>query len=556
MTGPERSEHGPTVRDLVLARAGDHRTGLIFEDRTWTWDEVVTQAHRWADLLMSYRRPGPFHIGTLLDTTPEHIFLLCGAALCGATVVGLNATRSPAGLARDARRADCQVVVTEPALQPRLDGIDLGVPVLDATRIDIPDHPAGSAPPVRPDSLYLLLFTSGTSGEPKAVRCSQGAIVRRGNKVADRVSLGPEDTAYICMPLFHSNAIIAGFAPALVAGAALALRRSFSASGFLADVRRFGATYANYVGKPLSYILAQPERPDDADSTLRAVFGNEAAARDIVAFGRRFDCLVFDHYGQTEGGLTLARDPGDPPGAMGRGSGGERVVDPVTGRECPPARIENGRISNADECIGELVNTGGLGSFEGYYDDPEAERERTRNGWYWTGDLAFRDEQGRFYFAGRRGDWARVDGENMALAGIELVLQRHPDVVNLAVYPVPDPAAGDQLMVALHWRADRPFDPAAFERWLREQPDLGPKGIPRFVRLTRALPMTATNKVRKRVLVAERWEVDDPVWWRPRAADGFCRFDASARAEWNMLFERHGRAVALDLAGSGYGGES
>lgn len=543
-----------TVRDLVLARVGDHRTGLLFEDSTWTWDEVVTQAHRWADRLRAHRGEGPFHVGALLETTPEHVFLLCGAALCGATVVGLNATRRGAGLARDIRHADCALVVTEPALAPLLTGVELGVPVVDAAAAPADARSPRPDGAVGPGSLHLLVFTSGTSGDPKAVRCTQGAVARRGRVVADRVPLGPDDVVYISMPLFHSNAVIAGFAPALAVGAALALRRTFSASGFLPDVRRFGATYANYVGTPLNYVLAQPERPDDADNPLRAVFGNEAAVRDIAEFGRRFGCRVMDLYGQTEGGLNLARTPGDPPAALGRGSGAERVVDPDTGRERPPARVVDGRVVNAEECIGELVNTAGLGSFEGYYRDPVAEAERTRGGWYRTGDLAYRDEEGRFYFAGRRGDWVRVDGENMALAGIEQVLRRHPDVVDLAAYAVPDPVAGDQLMVALRWRRGRrPFDPAAFERWLRVQPDLAAKAVPRFVRLAAELPMTATNKVLKRRLAAQRWEVDDPVWWRPPTGGGLRPFDGAARATWTAGFARQGRAAVLDLADASVG---
>ena len=90
------------------------------------------------------------------------------------------------------------------------------------------------------------------------------------------------------MPLFHSNAVYAGWAPAVVAGAAM-VPAKFSASGFLDDIRRYGATYMNYVGKPLAYILATPERPDDSDNPLRVAFGNEATDRDIEEFGRRFD---------------------------------------------------------------------------------------------------------------------------------------------------------------------------------------------------------------------------------------------------------------------------
>ena len=98
--------------------------------------------------------------------------------------------------------------------------------------------------------------------------------------------LTADDVLYVSMPLFHSNAVMAGCGLALDAGATLALGERFSASGFLDDVRRFGATYMNYVGKPLAYVLATPERPDDADNPLRIAFGNEANEKDIAAFSR------------------------------------------------------------------------------------------------------------------------------------------------------------------------------------------------------------------------------------------------------------------------------
>ena len=104
--------------------------------------------------------------------------------------------------------------------------------------------------------------------------------------------LAPDDVCYLSMPLFHSNALMAGWAPALAAGATAALRERFSASQFLVDVRRYGVTYFNYVGKPLSYILATPEHPDDADNTLRRCFGNEAAEADVARFAERFGCTV------------------------------------------------------------------------------------------------------------------------------------------------------------------------------------------------------------------------------------------------------------------------
>lgn len=192
------------------------------------------------------------------------------------------------------------------------------------------------------------------------------------------------------------------------------------------------------------------------------------------------------------------------------------VVNPETGEECPRAVFdEHGRLLNAEQAIGEMVAQGGAAGFEGYWRNSEAEAARVRNGWYWTGDLAYRDEDDFFYFGGRDFDWLRVDGENFAAAPVEELLQRHPDVVLASVYAVPDTVVGDQVMATLLLRPGCSFDPGGFAAFLAGEPDLGTKWSPRFVRLARELPVTATTKVIKRALRAERWNVDDPVWWRP-----------------------------------------
>jgi fatty-acyl-CoA synthase len=340
---------------------------------------------------------------------------------------------------------------------------------------------------------------------------------------------------------------LAGWARALGAGAPTALRRRFSASGFLPDVRRFGATYFNYVGKPLSYILATPARPDDADNPLTRVFGNEAADLDLKRFAERFGCRVVDGYGSTEGGATVSRTPDTPPGALGPAPPGTLVLDPATGDECLRARFDaDGRLLNPEEAIGELVNTGGRGGFEGYWRNDEADAERLRHGWYWTGDLAYRDEAGYVYFAGRGHDWLRVDGENFAAAPVERILGRHPDVVLASVYAVPDPDVGDQVMAALELRPGAAFDPEAFAAFLAGQQDMGTKWAPRFVRVTERLPVTETNKVMKRTLRAERWECAEPVWWRPQRDAAYRLLTADDVADLRAVFEARGRTAALD----------
>ena len=227
------------------------------------------------------------------------------------------------------------------------------------------------------------------------------------------------------MPLFHSNAVVAGWAVGVAGGAAMAPAR-FSASRFLDDVRRYGATYMNYVGKPLAYVLATAEQPDDADNPLRVAFGNEASDRDIDEFARRFGCMVWDGFGSTENAVIITREDGTPPGSIGKGFEGVADLRPRDGDRVRRPRVfdEHGSAANADEAVGELVNTQGAGYFSGYYNDQEANDDRMRHGMYWSGDLAYRDADGWIYLAGRTADWMRVDGENLAAAPIERILLR------------------------------------------------------------------------------------------------------------------------------------
>ena len=436
---------------------------------------------------------------------------MAAAALSGSVLVGLNPTRRGAALRRDITHADCQLVLTDS--DPATYGADFapaGLPVLDVTTGDWAAEVAGFAGTgltlanTAADDLLMLIFTSGTSGEPKAVRCTHEKVAGPGVMLAQRFGLTSEDTFYLSMPLFHSNAVMAGWAPAVAAQGSIALRRKFSASGFIDDVRRFHATYANYVGKPMSYILATPPRPDDADNPLRIMYGNEGAPRDITRFAQRFGVSVIDGFGSTEGGVSIGRTPETPEGSLGPLPAELDIVDVDTGESCPPG------------VVGELVNIAGPGQFRGYYKDPDAEAERIRGGVYHSGDLAYRDDDGFVYFAGRLGDWMRVDGENLGTAPIERVLMRFPDVTEAAVYGIPDPAVGDRVMAALVMPEGVTFDAGQFREFLTRQSDLGPKQWPAFVRVATALPRTETFKVIKRQLAAEGLDCDDRVFEIPR----------------------------------------
>jgi fatty-acyl-CoA synthase len=541
-----------TIAELLVERADDDGDGLLFEDQRWTWAQVAREAAARRAVLDELVGPGG-HVGVLLENVPEYVFLLGGAALGGHVVVGINPTRRGEEMARDVRHTDCAVVVTDSTQAPLLDGLDLGAPVhlVDAAPWSSlvaghADEPLPEAPP-GPSALYLLIFTSGSTGAPKAVQMSQGRAARTAHDGA--VAFSPADVLYCSMPLFHGNALLANLFPAMVSGAAVALRRRFSASELLSDVRRYGCTYFNYVGRALSYVLAQPEHPDDADNPLVWCLGSEASPRDRKELRRRFGCYVAEGYSSSEGAVVITPFKGMPPGALGRPTEGSDVVvlDPETGDERAPARFDqSGRLLNAEEAIGEIVGRSGLSAFEGYYANPDATAERSRRGWYWTGDLGYRDEEGTFYFAGRTADWMRVDGENFAAGPIEEILGRFPGVASVVVYGVPDPRTGDQVMAALELDAGTAFDAVAFEAFLADQPDLGTKWAPRFVRVLEAIPVTATGKVDRKPLRAEGWSTTtDPVWWRPDRSLAYRRLTEDDVDDLRKAFADAGREGML-----------
>ncbi|MGZ4511425.1 MAG: fatty-acid--CoA ligase FadD1 [Mycobacterium sp.] len=518
-----------TVQQLLRQRRDDETPALASGDRFWTWREHLAEAEAEAAALIALAdATRPLHVGALLPNSPAMLRAMAAAALGGYVLCGINTTRRGAGLLADIRCSDCQLLLVDPQHFALLDGLDLnGIQVLDVTGRRYAEL-VSAAPPLVPhrevtggDTL-MMIFTSGTSGDPKVVRLAHAMAIMCGASLIFQYDVTADDVCYLSMPLFHSNGVAAGWAVAIGSGATMVPAR-FSPSRFLDDVSRYRVTYLNYVGKPLALILSTPERPDDADNTLRIAFGNEATDRDIVEFARRFGCRVVDSFGSSEFAVIVVREDGTPPGSIGKPYPGVSIYNSTTLRECAVAEFDgHGALTNFDDAVGELVNTQGAGPFVGYYNDPAATAQRMRNGMYWSGDLAYRDADGWIYLAGRTADWMRVDGENLAAGPIERILERLPGVSQVAVYAVPDDRVGDQVMAALVLRAGTRMGPDDFSSFLAAQPDLSPKAWPRYVRINADLPTTATNKILKRALMAAGVSAEGGVLWtRPARSTAY-----------------------------------
>ncbi|WP_217996930.1 AMP-binding protein [Nocardioides jensenii] len=543
-----------TIADALLARLGDDHPGLLDGDTTWTWDEVVRESAARAAWAQELRDPErPFHIGVLLENHPEFILWLGAGALAGATIVGINHTRSGDYLEQEVRHTELQLVITDAAGQALLDGLDIGVAPDRFVRIDDPAYAERVAahavepqrlPEIDATTQLLLLFTSGTTGASKAARVSQGRLLGLGYQNTAKYDITRADVSYCSMPLFHGNAVMGLWAPTLVAGGTVALSRKFSASRFIDECRGYGATYFTYVGKAIGYVLGTPKRDDDAEVSLTHGFGTEASPEDRVRFKERFGATLLESYGSSEGAGMIALDPAAPLGALGRAAhDGVRIVDPETRATCASAELdEHGRVLNAEAAVGELVNTTGAAAFEGYWKNPEADAERVRHGWFWTGDLGFVDGSGLVYFAGRSGDWIRVDSENISALLTERVLRRHEGIPIAAAFAVPDPRAGDQVMAAIEIAEGTTFEDLELGAFLTQQRDLGTKGAPRFVRVSHALPSTGSNKLRKKEIQLDGWRTTDPVfWWVGRGTPSYEPMTEDDKAALIAEFEANGR---------------
>ena len=566
-----------SVADCIRRNAVDPEIAdkpfLRLDDFALSHAEFAEASARLAALLQERRDPTrPFHLGILLENVPEYLIAFGACALAGATAVGINPIQRGASLLRDILHTDCQFLLTAPAhhdlLRPiwsELDlsrertwitrahalgdvspgaefGEDFSEALTSVTGVDL------SGPSVDPDAPYILVFTSGTTGAPKGVQISQSRMLSTGEKIGALMEVDREGCGYLAMPLFHANSQQCGFMPALLQGASLGLIRRFSRSRWLSDIRRYGVTYFNYTGKPLSFILTTRRSSDDRENPLRIAYGNEGSSRILDEFSERFGCRIIDGFGATEGGFGFARAPTDPANSVGRPPPEVHILSPEGARRPPGILDAHGRVQNPDEAIGEIVNTAGFGKFEGYYRNPEATAERTRGGMYWSGDFGFQDADGFLYFTGRDISWIRVDGENFLARPIEDILQRHPDIYLCAVYAVPDRDAGDRVMATVVLAEEATFDGQVFADFLESEEDCSPKWWPTFVRIATRIPQTATHKILKRELRTQGFSpqrVADPIFHKVRGESFYRVFDDAAYRDLRDAFLARGRGHLL-----------
>jgi fatty-acyl-CoA synthase len=583
-----RAAH-PDVADRVFLRQ---------HDRAWTYrryrDECVRMAHLLRRRLGPVDDRRPAHVAMLLENHLELLALYGGCAYAGVTLFGVNTGLRGDTLRGVINQSRARALVVDERLWPEVERIRAGLEHVapeqilvlrtegashDATdlatalaaEVGAPerslDAPAVDVNPMAP---HMVIYTSGTTGLPKGINNNHFKLLAIGMAVSGNLGLGMDDTGYANMPLFHSNAIFLGFQPAFHVCGSLALRERFSASGFAPDIFAHGVTFWNYVGEPVHYVLAAVEKEYGGDvdriraelarnpeNTLRRAVGNGAAAPDIERFIDWFGLEdMFELYGSTEAAISTFRKQGDPRGSVGEITDPSVQVLSERGAACPPAVLgPDGKITNYAEAVGEICRVApDTGLFQGYFDNPEANDAKYRDGVYHSGDLGHvleRDGRRFLFFDGRTDDWIRKDGENFSALQVARLIQEHPDVQLAAAYGVPCAVSDELVMVALKLRAGATFDPRAFFAFCDRQVTEGGmdrKWFPDYVRLVPEFEYTKTEKILVRNLKRVHFDLtrlgDEPIFWRRRGDTAYRPLTAE---DYGSLRAEFAAAERLDL---------
>lgn len=540
-----------TVPDRLEQRArevGD-RPFLYFEEQVITFAEANTRADQIAHTLVAAGYGRGDVVALLMDNRPEFVLAWLGMAKVGIVAALINTSARGVVLAHAlqatgarallvgselaAAVADDTAMAAETAVAGQAaTATSVPVPVIEwaepgtsttgrfpsfahllAATPATPVDPAVRTGMVASDTLYLI-FTSGTTGLPKAAKMSHLRFLNAGEVMGGLMGLGAEDVFYCVLPLYHGAGGMVVPSAALAFSIPFVLRRKFSTSGFWKDVRRHRITAVYYIGEVVRYLLNVPPKPDDRDNTLRTMGGAGLRPDVWQAFVERFGVdQVIEGLGSTEANYGIT-NVDNRIGSVGRlpypAYTNVRVlrydVDKGEHLRTEAGTYVQAQAGQTGELVAEVLGGNGLmGFFEGYTSAEETERKLLRNVfregdvWFRTGDLVRFDEDDYYYFVDRVGDTFRWKSENVATQEVETVLAGAPGVAVANVYGVRVPGCeGRAGMVALTLADGAAFDAAGFHAYATAR--LAPYAVPVFVRLAAAPEMTTTYKLMKTAL--------------------------------------------------------
>lgn len=512
----------PTLLE-TQAEAHAARPALLGPGERLTYADLARRMRQIA--AWAATRPAGTVLGLLVPNRPDYPAIWLGLTRAGCVVALLNPNLTGDVLAHAVRAVACTAIVVDPALRPQAEAC--GLPLLDPADLIAPEPAAATAtsPTPKPSDTALLIFTSGTTGLPKASRLTHARVLEWALWFGAMMDLVPDDRIFDCLPLYHSTGGVVAVGASLVRGASVQIAPAFSARSFWDDVADNDCTVFFYIGELCRYLTNAPPHPKERAHRLRLAVGNGLQEAVWSPFATRFALpKILEFYAATEGGVSLYNCEGKP-GAIGRVPPFLQSrfplalirIDPDTGA---PLRGPDGLCLPAPdgepgEALGRLDATR---RFDGYT-DPEASQKKlltdvlaSGDRWFRSGDLMRRDAAGFHYFVDRIGDTFRWKGQNVSTSEVAAIVRTCPGVLDAVVYGVIVPGQeGRAGMAALVPAED--FTPAALAAHCAAR--LPSYAQPLFLRLCPTLDLTGTFKLIPARLAAEGFsQLPDPIWFR------------------------------------------
>ncbi|MFW9896831.1 MAG: AMP-binding protein [Candidatus Thorarchaeota archaeon] len=520
----------------IQAKELPNKTALLFEDKCWTWSELNQESNRFANYFLNLGLKYDDVVAIVMDNCPEYLFSSTGINKIQGISSFINANQRKSALEHVIKVSEPKWLVIDGGNLFNLIEIEenLGIPnenifvINNSQKIEHEfvnlNHELrnvkSSDPPTTLNStteqICVYLFSSGTTGYPKAITLSNIKLMGIGIHGYVVLNLSPKEVIYVPTPLYHGLGFNVGWIGAVWGGATTALRKKFSSSNYWKDISKFKATCTIYIGEIPRYLLNLPEGEYEKQSTLKRMIGLGLRKNIWLKFKERFNIEhIYEYYGSTEVGGYINLD--DVPGMVGRLTSPTVILAKYNRNTEEFYKNQEGFFipcKPGEEGIA-LVNLKIEPYFTGYKYQEETEKKLLSNVfeqddiYFYTGDLLKLHEDNWVSFVDRLGNTFRWKGENVSTTEVESILNSHPSILGSNVFGVELPnAEGRAGMAAVRINETLDFNISKFSQFLSE--NLPKYAIPLFIRIqTNRLETTGNFKLRKMNLQKEGYNIEE-----------------------------------------------
>ncbi len=491
------------------ARKFGDRTFLFFEDKEFSFRQMNENANKVANFLLKLGAGRGKGIAIIMGNCPQYLDVFIGSQKIGMYSIPINTSLRGDSLLYILNHSDAEFVVIDEefldAYKKIADKIEKRKTIIVNRSIpaDVSPLPQGilnlieaygqssNKPnvPYDKNDVCFILYTSGTTGLPKGVMYRYGKTTLKLLSIPAYALYKTSDILYTSLPLFHGNALWLCVTQALHRGCKVVLARKFSASRFWDEIRKYHVTAFNTIGAMIPILMKQPPKENDHVNNVRFTLSAACPVDNWEKFEKRFGIKIYEAYGSVDGGGKSIMNLGNAP----VGSIGKPALNTVY------RLVDNEGNDVPDGTPGQLIfeSKGKKKSVE-YFKNEKASNDKLRNGWIYTGDLVRRDKNGYLYFVGRNAEFMRIKGENVSAYEVEHTIQKHPSVLEAAVYAVPSELAEDEIMACISLVEGHTLKEDDLVESLKE--DLAKFAVPRFVKIVTEFPKTETQRIIKKEL--------------------------------------------------------